>query len=208
MSFWVPSALKENTNKSIQDGMNQIRSIQKLSEKELECGILSAKASWHKEYEEQAYIYFGGLNKELTEGDILTIFSQYGIPVDIKLVRDKETRESKGFGYLKYEDQRSTVLAVDNLNGATIAGRTIKVDHAFYTPRDDDWQYTEAVQNELKKDIVREQKHNTVGLRQIESGIEENRLSTEIDNQEDDFADPIATVSRNEVMEGKTNSNT
>ena len=43
--------------------------------------------------------------------------------------RDKETGKPKGFGFLMYEDQRSTVLAVDNLNGANILERTIRVDH-------------------------------------------------------------------------------
>lgn len=43
--------------------------------------------------------------------------------------RDKNTRKSRGFGFLAYEDQRSTDLAVDNLNGITVDGRVIAVDH-------------------------------------------------------------------------------
>lgn len=43
--------------------------------------------------------------------------------------RDKGTGKSKGFAFLMYEDQRSTVLAVDNLNGAKVRNRTLKVDH-------------------------------------------------------------------------------
>ncbi|KAI4306620.1 hypothetical protein L6164_029881 [Bauhinia variegata] len=49
--------------------------------------------------------------------------------VDVNLVRDKSTGKSKGFAFLAYEDQRSTNLAVDNLNGAQILGRIIRVDH-------------------------------------------------------------------------------
>jgi RNA recognition motif-containing protein len=60
---------------------------------------------------------------------VITIFSQYGEVVDVNLPRDKETGKSKGFGFLMYEDQRSTVLAVDNLNGAQILERVIRVDH-------------------------------------------------------------------------------
>ena len=37
--------------------------------------------------------------------------------------------KSKGFAFLAYEDQRSTVLAVDNLSGAQVAGRVIRVEH-------------------------------------------------------------------------------
>lgn len=43
--------------------------------------------------------------------------------------RDKETQKVRGFAFLMYLDQKSTVLAVDNLNGAKVLGRTIRVDH-------------------------------------------------------------------------------
>lgn len=98
----------------------------------------SPEASWHTDYRDTAFINFGGLPYELTEGDIITIFSQYGEPVFLKLARDKESGKSKGFGWLKYEDQRSCDLAVDNLGGAEIAGRLVRVDHARYKARDDE----------------------------------------------------------------------
>ena len=75
---------------------------------------------------------------DLTEGDIITIFSQFGEPVWLKLARDKETGKSKGFAFLKYEDQRSTDLAVDNFSGASVLDRTIRVDHTRYKKRDDE----------------------------------------------------------------------
>ena len=49
--------------------------------------------------------------------------------MDINLPREKETGKTRGFGFLMYEDQRSTILAVDNLNGAKILDRTLRVDH-------------------------------------------------------------------------------
>ena len=45
------------------------------------------------------------------------------------MCRHKDTGKSRGFAFLAYEDQRSTVLAVDNLNGARIGDRTVTVDH-------------------------------------------------------------------------------
>lgn len=51
--------------------------------------------------------------------------------MDVHLVRDKDTGKSKGFGFLAYEDQRSTVLAVDNLSGAKVANRIIRVEHVM-----------------------------------------------------------------------------
>jgi RNA-binding motif X-linked protein 2 len=98
----------------------------------------SPEASWHADYRDTAYIYIGGLPFELSEGDVITIFSQFGEPSYINLVRDKETGKSRGFAFLKYEDQRSTDLAVDNLGGAVIMGRTLKVDHTRYKKKDDE----------------------------------------------------------------------
>lgn len=51
---------------------------------------------------------------------------------------DEETGKNRGFAFLKYEDWRSTILAVDNLNGAKLRGRTLRVDHKkdYQPPRD------------------------------------------------------------------------
>jgi RNA-binding motif X-linked protein 2 len=53
-------------------------------------------------------------------------------------VRDKKTGKSRGFAFIAYEDQRSTVLAVDNFNGIDLCGRTIRVDHVkkFRPPKE------------------------------------------------------------------------
>ena len=69
---------------------------------------------------------------------MITIFSQFGEPTYVNLIRDKETGKSKGFAFLKYEDQRSTDLAVDNLGGVTVLGRVLKVDHTRYKQKDDE----------------------------------------------------------------------
>lgn len=45
---------------------------------------------------------------------------RYGEIVNINLVRDKSTGKSKGFCFLAYEDQRSTILAVDNFNAIKV----------------------------------------------------------------------------------------
>ncbi|MCJ1379205.1 hypothetical protein MMC17_002305 [Xylographa soralifera] len=111
--------------------MNSIRQIQQLNKRELENGV-SPSASWHADYRDTAYIYIGGLPFTLTEGDVIAIFSQYGEPVAVHLIRDKDTGKSKGFAFLKYEDQRSTELAVDNLGGAVVLGRVLRVDHTRY----------------------------------------------------------------------------
>jgi RNA-binding motif X-linked protein 2 len=108
--------------------MNNIKAIQRLNEEELRLGI-SGKASWHSEYQGSAYVFVGGIPFGMNEGDVSTVFSQCGEIVDCNIPRDSETGKSKGFAFIGYADQRSTVLAVDNFNGAFICGRAVKVDH-------------------------------------------------------------------------------
>lgn len=108
--------------------LTQIKNTQKITRQEFLTGVSEA-ASWHAKYKHSAYVYAGGLNFELTEGDLLAVFAQYGEIVDLNLVRDKTTGKSRGFAFLAYEDQRSTVLAVDNLSGARVAQRIIRVEH-------------------------------------------------------------------------------
>lgn len=55
--------------------------------------------------------------------------SRYGEVADVNMPRDKETGKTRGFGFIMYEDQRSTVLAVDNLGGGKVLDRIIRVDH-------------------------------------------------------------------------------
>lgn len=119
--------------------LTNVRNIKKLTETELQYNI-SGKASWHYQYKDSAWIFIGGLPYDLSEGDVICIFSQYGEVVNINLVRDKGTGKSKGFCFLCYEDQRSTILAVDNLNSIKVCGRTLRVDHVeqYKIPKDPD----------------------------------------------------------------------
>lgn len=106
----------------------------------------------------------------------------------MNLIRDKESGKSKGFAFLKYEDQRSTDLAVDNLGGATVLGRVLKVDHTRYK------------QKNGKEELEREQavlQENAVGNESEPESDEEKRpllreeeeLNALIRNHDDD--DPM-----------------
>jgi len=115
--------------------MNAIRQTALLNKRELE-NATEPSASWHADYRDTAYIYIGGIPLDLSEGDVVTIFSQYGNPTHLNLVRDRETGKSKGFAFLKYQDQRSCDLAVDNLGGAQVMGRMLRVDHTRYKKKE------------------------------------------------------------------------
>jgi RNA-binding motif X-linked protein 2 len=151
--------------------MNKIAQIERLNELEMKQGLTS-KASWHDDFKDTCWVYAGGLPYELTEGDLIAIFSQWGEIVDLTLNRDKDTGKSKGFAFIAYANQKSTILAVDNFNGIEILGRKISIDHSRYnkTEEDDetkkkvlplafdpnniDNEFTDPLQKHPKEDII------------------------------------------------------
>lgn len=78
----------------------------------------------------------------------------------MNLPRDKNTGKTRGFGFLMYEDQRSTILAVDNLNGAKVLDRTLRVDHVknYKQPKvkgeDGEWEEREEQSLNAKPQLV------------------------------------------------------
>ena len=109
--------------------MNNIREIEKINQEELDRGIAGTSASWHSQFTNCPWCFVGNIDHGLSEGDLLCIMSQFGDIEDIHLVRDKETGKPRGFGFIKYDDSRSCILAVDNLNGVSLLGRSLRVDH-------------------------------------------------------------------------------
>jgi len=118
--------------------ITNMKNLNKMNDREIEMGVAGTGKSWHNEYKDSAWIFAGGLPYDLTEGDVICVFSQYGEIVHINLIRDQKTGKSKGFGFICYEDQLSTILAVDNLNGMKLLGRLVRVDHVhtYKLPKD------------------------------------------------------------------------
>ncbi|KAA6334856.1 MAG: putative RNA-binding motif protein, X-linked 2, partial [Streblomastix strix] len=123
--------------------MRRILEIKRLNDSELATGTAFGQSSWHNQYKNSAWIYTGGLPYNLTEGDILQIFSQYGEISELNYPRHKETGKAQGYAFVKYEDARSAVLAVDNFNGITIQDRQISVDHVMNYKRRMEKEMTE-----------------------------------------------------------------
>ena len=53
-----------------------MKNQQKMNERELSLGLTGTSSSWHREYEDSAWVYVGGLPYDLTEGDVICVFSQ------------------------------------------------------------------------------------------------------------------------------------
>ena len=114
---------KEDDNTCI-----RMSAIIKLNEQELQMGV-SDSSSWHQDYRDTAWVRVTGLAPELTEGDVICVFSQFGEIEDINLIRDANTGKSRGLCFIKFERFKSAWLTVDNFNETILLDRTLRVDH-------------------------------------------------------------------------------
>ena len=70
------------------------------------------------------------ISKELNEGDIIVVFSQYGEVIDIEMPWNEDGNEHFGYCLLTYKDPRSCVLAIDNFNGIELNGNILLINHS------------------------------------------------------------------------------
>lgn len=184
--------------------MNAIQKILSMNEKELQQNVSDA-ASWHADYNDTSYIYIGNLHHDLKEEDILKIFSQYGNPTHLNLIKDKETGKSRGFCYLKYEDHRSCILAIDNFNGVKIFDRPLKIDHTYYRLLEGQSEdaflvhYPEPSAEKIEKLIEHKERKLLPYEPEVSAGADDDfsdPMATMTKIQEDDFSDPMASMKK------------
>ncbi|MCB0836268.1 MAG: RNA-binding protein [Bacteroidetes bacterium] len=75
-------------------------------------------------------IYVGNIPYNFTEDDLNDMFSNFGEVTSAKIIIDRETGKSKGFGFVDMEDDEEGQEAIDGLNGRDINGRALKVNEA------------------------------------------------------------------------------
>ncbi len=74
-------------------------------------------------------IYVGNLNYNVSETDLKEIFAEYGSVDSAKLIMDKFSGRSKGFGFVEMNDE-SARKAIEGLNGAVLESRDMVVNEA------------------------------------------------------------------------------
>ena len=75
-------------------------------------------------------IYVGNLNYNLSEDELRDIFSEFGEVGSAKIITDKYTGKSKGFGFVEMDNDDEAQEAIDNLNDREINGRNLRVNQA------------------------------------------------------------------------------
>ncbi len=91
--------------------------------------------------EEEKKIYIGNLEFGLSEEELKKIIEEKGVSVkEVKIIKDKYTGRSKGFGFAEFETEEQTQQAIDALNGQDLNGRALRVNKAQkMRPRSDNF---------------------------------------------------------------------
>ncbi|QQR82956.1 RNA-binding protein [Candidatus Peregrinibacteria bacterium] len=76
-------------------------------------------------------LFVGSLAWATTNEELSEFFSQYGTVTDAFVVRDRETKRSKGFGFVEFENDDEGHAAIQAANGANLNGREIVVNEAL-----------------------------------------------------------------------------
>jgi len=75
-------------------------------------------------------VYVGGLPWGTEERDLQAEFEAIGTVTDVKVIYDRETGRSRGYGFVTFEDAKYVSEAIEKMDGREIGGRTIKVNRA------------------------------------------------------------------------------
>jgi len=75
-------------------------------------------------------IYVSNLSFNVQDEDLQSYFADYGEVTSAKVITDKETGRSRGFGFVEMSDEATAQKAIAELDGATVDGRAIKVSVA------------------------------------------------------------------------------
>ncbi|KAG4160140.1 hypothetical protein ERO13_D02G215900v2 [Gossypium hirsutum] len=74
--------------------------------------------------------FVGGLAWTINDRALEEAFSAYGEIVDSKIINDRETGRSRGFGFVTFRDEKSMKDAIEGMNGRSLDGRNITVNEA------------------------------------------------------------------------------
>ena len=75
-------------------------------------------------------LYVSGLPYAITEGQLHDIFSEHGTVASARIVTDRYTGRSRGFGFVEMGSEEEAQAAMEALNGLELQGRVLKVNEA------------------------------------------------------------------------------
>ncbi len=80
-------------------------------------------------------LYVGNLSWETGDAGLEEAFSRFGAITEAKVITDRDSGRSRGFGFVTFEDSDAAMAAMGELDGSDLGGRTIKVNEANDRPK-------------------------------------------------------------------------
>jgi RNA recognition motif-containing protein len=80
-------------------------------------------------------LYVGNLSYNTYEDNLRTLFAAYGTVESVKIITDRDTGNSKGFGFVEMSTEEEAQAAIRGTNSTDLDGRSIKVNEAMDKPR-------------------------------------------------------------------------
>ncbi len=77
-----------------------------------------------------AKLYIGGLPYSMTEDELKALFAEFGTVDSTAIIKDRDTNQSKGFGFVEMSSDAEAQEAIKGLNGKDVGGRSIVVNEA------------------------------------------------------------------------------
>lgn len=75
-------------------------------------------------------LYVGNLSYRLTDAELEEAFAPFGNVLSAKIIMERETNRSKGFGFVEFENKNEGEQAIEGLNGKDLGGRNVVVNEA------------------------------------------------------------------------------
>ncbi|MFC1743144.1 RNA recognition motif domain-containing protein [Candidatus Riflebacteria bacterium] len=75
-------------------------------------------------------IYVGNLSYQFSESELQELFAEFGSVSSIKIITDRDTGRSKGFGFVEMSGDEEAKEAIKQLDGREIGGRNLRVNEA------------------------------------------------------------------------------
>lgn len=75
-------------------------------------------------------LYVGGLPYSTTEQDLEAMFAEFGKVTSVAIIKDRDSGQSKGFGFVELDDNTAAQKAIQDLNGKDMNGRALTVNQA------------------------------------------------------------------------------
>jgi heterogeneous nuclear ribonucleoprotein A1/A3 len=80
-------------------------------------------------------VFVGGLSWNTNDETLRQVFERFGHVDEAKVVQDRDTGRSRGFGFVTFGDDQSAQNAISGMDGKELDGRTVKVNEAEDKPR-------------------------------------------------------------------------